>query len=134
MKFKQYLALTMATDGFVPTSQLRWDIRQNPRPTAREEAIAASVIEQANPRENITGHFPWGPEQQFVLQQLWVHADEIRAEWRDIPIRGAESLYSIEPTEQGDLPVPDAVKEPGVIHADLQDRIKEALGEKEEYE
>ena len=45
-------------------------IRKNPRKTAREEAIAAEIIEQANPREHITGHFPWGPEQQMVLQQL----------------------------------------------------------------
>ena len=44
MKFKQYLALVTSTDGSIPTPTFRWNIRQNKRPTAREEAIAAEVI------------------------------------------------------------------------------------------
>jgi hypothetical protein len=131
MKFKQYLQLIADPSGFVPTPHFHWEIRQNPRPTAREEAIAASVIEQANPRENITGHFPWGPEQQMVLRQLWIHPGREAVEWRDIEIEGAEKLFSYVSTEYGDLPVPDAVKEPGVVKGDFQQRIKEAISQPE---
>lgn len=127
MKFKQYLALITAPDGFIPTPHFRWEIRQNARSTAREEAIAAHVLEQANPRENITGHFSWGPEQQLVLQQLWIHPDREVTEWRDTPTKGAEELYSVVPTEHGDLPVPNAVKEPGVVQGDFQQRIRKIL-------
>jgi hypothetical protein len=120
-------------DGFTSTPHFRWDFRQNPRPTAREEAIAAKMIEEANPRENIAGHYPWGPEQQWVLQQLFVKLDEdVEAgpyEWRDVPRKGADALYSIEQTEHGDLPIPDAVGKPGVIQGDFRQRIREALGE-----
>jgi hypothetical protein len=131
MKFKQYLALISDPGGFVPTPRFHWDIRTNTRKTAREEAIAAEIIEQANPRENITGHFPWGPEQQMVLQQLWVHPERELAVWRDVPTKGDSELYSVEQTEHGELPVPNAVKEPGTIRGSFLDRIKEALGEDE---
>lgn len=128
MKFKQFLALTANLDGFFPTSRLRWVIRKNPRSTAREEAIAAKVLEAANPRENITGHFPWGPEEQPVLQQLWIHPDNELAKWRDVPTEGAEDLYSVEQTESGELPVPNIIKEPGTIRADFKQRLEELLG------
>lgn len=135
MKFKEYLALISSPDGFIPTPRLKWIIRQNVRKTAREEAIAAEVIKQANPRENITGHFPWGPEQQLVLQQLWIRPGPPPAaqtvEWRDIPIEGASDLSYIEETAFGPLPVPNAVKEPGTVRGDFSARIKEALGEDE---
>ena len=124
MKFKQYVALIAAPDGFLPTPQLRWVIRTNTRSTAREEAIAAKVIEQANPRENISGHFPWGPEEQLVLQQLWIRPNP-NYEWRDVPIEGAEDLYSI----QDGLPVPNAVKEPGQVVGDFKGRLGEILGD-----
>lgn len=129
MKFKQYLALIGDPKGFIPTPRFKWVIRQNPRKTAREEAIAAEVLKQANPRENITGHFPWGPEQQLVLQQLWIHPDREIAEWRDIPIEGASDLYSTEETEFGPLPVPNVIKEPGMIRGDFGKKIKEMLGD-----
>lgn len=142
MKFKQYLALLAGPDGFIPTPHLQWVIRKNTRSTAREEAIVAEVIKQANPRENITGHFPWGPEEQMVLQQLWIketktpsgyrdYAYDVREEWRDVPIEGAEDLFSTVSTEHGDMPVPDAVREPGVVRGDFQGRIREAMGEEE---
>lgn len=138
MKFKQYLTIITDHKGFFPTGRFQWVIRKNPRKTAREEAIAASVIEQANPRENITGHFPWGPEEQMVLQQLWVHPESHKGghrlqdhglDWRDVPTKGASELYSVEQTESGELPVPSAVKEPGQVEGDFQQRVKEILGE-----
>ena len=140
MKFKQFLQLISGPSGFFPTPQLRWIIRANPRSTAREEAIAAEVIKQANPRENITGHFPWGPEQQMVLQQLWINPNEMKAQhspcgswssvssayrWRDVPIEGSEQLYS----DQDGLPVPEAVREPGAVVGDFPGRLGEILGE-----
>ncbi len=131
MKFKQYLQLITDPNGFIPTPRFQWVIRQNPRKTAREEAIAAEVIEQANPRENITGHFPWGPEQQMVLQQLWIHPELEEAVWRDVPIRGASDLFSVEQTESGALPVPVAVKEPGQVVGDFPGKLREILGEEE---
>lgn len=127
MKFKQYLRFISGEDGFFPTPQLRWTIRVNPRNTAREEAIAAKVIEDANPRENITGHFPWGPEQQMVLQQLWIsdRGDVGMSEWRDVPIENAGQLYS----DEDGLPVPNAIKEPGQIVGDFPGRVRELLGD-----
>lgn len=129
MKFKDYLAAIADSSGFIPIARFHWVIRKNPRKTAREEAIAAEIIEQANPRENITGHFPWGPEQKLVLQQLWYHPTQHDAEWRDVPIKGTKDLFSTEETEHGELPVPNAVKEPGMVRGDFAARIKEALGE-----
>src|SRR3990167_1265043 len=118
MKFKQYLGTISDASGFFPTSALPQVIRKTAPPTAREEAIAASVIQQANPRENISGHFPWGPEEQMVLQQLWIRPDsdnELRNEWRDVPVERASELYSTVETEHGPLNVPNAVKEPGAV-------------------
>ena len=129
MKFKQYIALSTDSDGYVALPPCYWVIRKNPRPTAREEAIAARIIEEANPRENITHGFPWGPEQQMVLQQLWVHPESGDAKWKDVPVKGAKNLYTNVPTEHGDLPVPNAIKEPGVVRGDFGERIKEMLGE-----
>ena len=127
MKPKDYLSLITDHLGFVPTPLLQWVIRKNLRKTAREEAIAAEVVRQANPRENITGHFPWGPEEQMVLQQWWEAIDDnTKGEWRDVPIEGADSLYST--TEDG-LPVPNALKEPGQIPMDLHAKLKETLRE-----
>lgn len=132
MKFKQYLAFITAPDDFVPTPHFQWTIRKNPRKTAREEAIAAEVLQQANPRENITGHFPWGPEQQLVLQQLWIQPERELIEWRDVPTAGATELYSVEQTELGPLPVPNAIKEPGTVRGDFRQRLREILGEDHE--
>ena len=140
MKFKQYLALIADPDGFIPTPHFRWDIRKNTRETAREEAIAADILEQANPRENITWHFPWGKEEQMVLQQLWIHSgweaadtmtgkELLSPQWRDIPTPGAKDLYTTVPTDSGELPVPNAVKEPGVVKGDFQQRIHEMLSQ-----
>jgi hypothetical protein len=135
MKFKQLLQLLSDLDGFFPTPQLQWVIRKNPRNTAREEAIAAEVLKQANPRENISGSYPWGPEEKLVLQQLWVNSNfdgtEV-IEWRDVPIKGAEQLYSMTSTEFGDIPIPNAIKEPGQIKGDFQQRLNELLGGEEE--
>jgi len=131
MKFKQYLALMADPNGFIPTGRFQWDIRKNTRKTAREEAIAAEVFQKANPRENITGRFPWGPEEQFVLQQLWIHPERESAVWRDVPIAGASELYSVEQTEFGDLPVPRAINEPGTIQGDFKQRLGEILGEED---
>ena len=128
MKFKEYLQLISEPDGFVPTSRLQWVIHKNPRKTAREEAIAAEIIEKANPRENITGHYPWGAEEQMVLQQLWIHPEKELIEWRDVSTEKAAELYSVEETEFGDLPVPNAVKEPGMVRGDFGQRIREILG------
>ena len=133
MKFKQYLALIADEDGYFPTPRLRQIIRTNARKTAREEAIAAEIIKKANPRQNITGRFPWGAEEQLVLQQMWMNVDQrFQNQWRDVPIEGAEDLYTVEETEFGELPVPNAVKEPGQVRGDFEDRIKEALGEDHE--
>jgi hypothetical protein len=129
MKFKTYLALMADPGGAIPTPRLRWIIRKNPRKTGREEAIAAEVLRQANPRENITGHYPWGPEEQLVLQQLWLQPATGAALWRDVPVEGADTLYSVEQTDSGPLPIPNAVKDPGTIRGDFQQRIREALGE-----
>ena len=130
MKFKQYIALITDPAGFIPIPHhLRWSIKKNPRKTAREEAIAAEIIEKANPRENITGHFPWGAEEQMVLQQLWIHPEKELINWRDVPTEKAAELYSVEETEFGDLPVPNSIKEPGMVRGDFQQRIREILGE-----
>lgn len=125
MKFKTYLDAITSQDGFFPTPHLRWIIKKNSRPTAREEAIAAEVLVQANPRENITGHYGWGPEEQLVLQQLWIRPAQETAEWRDVPTHDAAKLFS----DQDGLPVPNAVKEPGQIVGDFRGRLKEILGE-----
>jgi len=111
--------------GFFPTWKLRWVIRKNTRHTSREEAIAAKIIEQANPRENITDRFPWGPEEQMILQQLWLHQDKGAREWRDVPIKGIEYLCTTVATDHGDMPVPNAVKEPGTVVGDFGKRLNE---------
>ena len=129
MKFQQFLKLITSPDGFVPTGHLCWTIRQNPRSTARQEAIAAEIIEKSNPRENITDHFPWGPEQQMILRQLWIHPKNELVEWRDVPIEDAENLFSTVDTKHGPLPVPNAINEPGFVKADFQQRIQELLGD-----
>jgi len=129
MKFKDYLALITAPNGFIPLPVFQWAIQKNPRKTAREEAIAAEVIRQANPRENISGSYPWGPEQQIVLQQLWINPDRDLIEWRDVPMPAGKTLYSVEDTQYGPLPVPNAIQQPETIVANFHDRIKEALGE-----
>lgn len=129
MKFKRYLEVICDPKGFVPTSRLQWIIRKNTRPTAREEAIAAKVLEDADPRQNISSRYPWGAEQQMVLQQLWILPASQLVEWRDVPTEGGQDLYSVEQTESGPLPVPDAVKEPGVIKGDFRQRLKELLGD-----
>lgn len=116
-------------NGFLPTPLFQWVIHTNPRHTAREEAIAAKVIEAANPRENITGRFPWGTEQSMVLQQLWIHPHSAETAWKDVPIKDAESLYSVHHTEYGELPVPNAVAQPETIKADFLKRLKEILRE-----
>ena len=129
MKFKRYQQLIADLNGFIPTPRFQWVIRKNERSTAREEAVLAEVMQKANPRENITGRFPWGAEEQMVLQQLWIHPIG-RSEWRDIPIRDAEALYSTEQTKSGEeFPVPNALKEPGMVKGDFPERLKEALGE-----
>ncbi len=129
MKFKTYLALITDPLGFIPIPRLQWVIKKNPRKTAREEAIAAEIIEVANPRENITGHYPWRAEEQMVLQQLWIHPEKELIEWRDVRTEKAAELYSVEETEFGDLPIPNILKEPGMVRGDFQQRIREILGE-----
>jgi hypothetical protein len=123
MKFREYLQTITGHDGFFPTAHLRRVIRRNDRPTAREEAIAAKVIEQANPRENITGHYPWGPEEQFAWQQLWIRETPAAAEWRDVPTAGAEDLYTVD----DGLPIPNAVRQPAIVEMDLHQRVREIL-------
>jgi len=125
MKFKHYLASIADADDFIPTPRFRWVIRKNPRKTAREEAIAAEVIQQANPRENITGRFPWGPEQQMVLQQAWINPDSESPEWRDVPIEGANELCS----DDDGIPIPNAVKEPGQVRGNFPQKLREVLGD-----
>jgi len=129
MKFKQYIDSLADGSGFFPAMELRWLIRKNPSRTAREEAIAASIIQQANPRENISGHFPWGPEEQMVLQQLWIHWESEKTEWRDVPVHEAATMFSTVETEHGPLNVPNAVREPGTVTGDFRQRITEILGE-----
>lgn len=131
MKFKQYVQLIADGSGSIPTPHLRRRILRNPRPTAREEAIAAKILEEANPRENITGHHPWGPEQQVVWEQLWIDPATRMTEWRSISIVDAEKFYTTVPTKHGDLPVPNAILEPGVIQGDFNQRIKEVLGDQD---
>lgn len=123
MKFKDYLATISDSSGFFPLPHLRWIIKKNTRPTAREEAIAAEVIRQANPRENISGSYPWGPEEQMILQQLWTDGTDIQ--WRNVPVHAADSLYSV----QDGLPVPNAVNEPGAVVGDFRERLSEILGD-----
>jgi hypothetical protein len=129
MKFKEYLALITDEDGFIPLPHFKWVIQKNPRKTAREEAIAAEVIRQANPRENITGHFPWGPEEQLVLQQLWIKPETEQTQWRDVPILDADELYTVKKTKHGDLPVPNAVNKPGMVRGNFKKRLREIFGE-----
>ena len=129
MKFQKYLQLITDSAGFIPIARFQRVIRKNPRKTAREEAIAAEIIEKSNPRENISGHFPWGPEEQFVLQQLWIHPERELIEWRDVPTEQASELYSVEDTEYGELPVPNAIKEPGMVRGDFRQRLRELLSE-----
>ena len=129
MKFKQYLQIVTDPAGFIPSPRFQWVIRKNPRKTAREEAIAAQIIEKANPRENISGRYPWDKEEQMVLQQLWINPDQEIVVWRDVPTAKASELYSVEDTEFGELPVPNSIKQPGMIRADFQQRISELLGE-----
>ncbi len=132
MKFKQYLGRICDAKGFFPTPELRWVIRKNTSPTSREEAIAAKVIEAANPRQNITGHAGWGPEEQMVLQQRWLRPENPdmelwRENWRDVPVEGAAQLYSTVETEHGPLNVPNSIKEPGVIIGDFYPGDSDAI-------
>lgn len=129
MKFKQYLQLITDPEGFIPTPRFKWTIRQNQRQTAREEAIAGEILKQSNPRENITYSYPWGPEQQMVLQQLWIHSEIEEAEWRDIPTQGASELYSVVDTEFGEMPVPNSIREPEIVRGDFHDKLKEIIGD-----
>ena len=128
MTFEQFMSLFCDSRGFVPTPAFRRVLQKNTRSTAREEAIAHEVLRQANPRENISGSHPWQPEEQWVLQQLWIH-DTLDPEWREIPTLDAH-LYEMEATPDGqELPVPNAVKQPGAIPMDLAAKIREAMGE-----
>jgi hypothetical protein len=130
VKFKDYLAAITNSTGSIPLPHLRWIIRKNTRNTAREEAIAAEVLRQANPRENISGHFGWGPEEQTVLQQLWMNPGQEVSEWRDVPTHDTAKLFSTEQTKYGPMPVPNAIDQPGQIHhADFHERLKEILGD-----
>jgi hypothetical protein len=129
MKFKQFLAQLADQDGFIPTAHLRWVIRSNTRNTAREEAIAAEVIRQANPRENITGSFPWGPEQSMILQQLWRKTDGSDSQWRDVTTHDADKLFSTHQTKQGPLPVPNTFSDPEEIQPNFKQRLAELLGD-----
>ena len=127
MKPKEYMALIADDEGFIPTPRLRRIIRQNLRNTAREEAIAAKVIEDANPRECITGRHPWGEEEQFILQQLWICPTKLLV-WRDVPTLDSH-LYSTQDTKYGPLPIPESIKQPETVPMDLQAKVREALGE-----
>lgn len=124
MKFREYVNLIKDPDGFFPTLRLRRIIRRNTRKTAREEAIAAEVIRQANPRSNITGHYPWSTEEQFVFQQLWVRESPSAVEWRDIPTAGEKELFTV---DESGLPIPNALKEPEVVEMDLYGKVRELL-------
>ena len=121
MKFKDYILSATSSDGYIAVPRFRQVIRKNPRKTAREEAIAAEVIRQANPRQTITGHYPWGPEEQLVLQQLWISKKD--EEWRDVPIVD-DGLYS---AGKDDIPIPEAVREPGAVIGDFVERLREIL-------
>ena len=126
MKFKQYLAfISSDPNGFIPTPHMRQIIRKNDRPTVREEAILGKLIESADPRHNITGHYGWNQEEQLVLQQLWIREAPVASEWRDVPTEGADELYTT--TEEG-IPVPNAVNQPEVLHMDINERLREILG------
>jgi hypothetical protein len=125
MKFREYLALMSDDAGFIPTPHLRRVIRKNTRPTAREEAIAASVLEQANPRDNISGHAGWDKEETVVLQQLWIQPESGTTQWRDVPTLDSH-LYST--TESG-MPVPNAVRQPEAVPMDLYAKVRQALGQ-----
>ena len=128
MKFREYLDLVTDQEGFIPLPYFREVIHKNTRPTAREEAIAASILEQANPRENISGHAGWGQEESYVLQQPWIQPETGELEWRDVP-RLDRHLYSTQDTKLGPLPVPNAVRKPETIPMDLYAKVREALGE-----
>ena len=127
MKPKTYLSIITDERGFIPTPHLRRVLVKNTRKTAREEAIAAKIIEAASPRENISGSHPWGPEEQIAIQQLWIH-DDGHTEWRPIPFDDSD-LYTVQNTEYGDLPVPNAVRQPAAVPMDLAQKVREALGE-----
>jgi hypothetical protein len=129
VKFKDYVTWLADDRGFIPTPRFRQVIHRNDRNTAREEAIVAEVIQKANPRENITGRHPWGPEESVRLQQLWMNPNSEQAEWRDVPITGESKLFTVEETEHGDLPVPNAIREPGMVQGDFGSRLKELLGD-----
>jgi hypothetical protein len=129
MKPKQYLSLIADSNGFIPIPRFRWVIQKNPRKTAREEAIVGEILKQANPRENISGCYPWGPEEKMVLQQVWIHPDSEIVVWRDVPIHGTDDLYSTVDTEFGELPVPNSIREPEMIRGDFGQRLKEILGD-----
>jgi len=126
MKPKDYLAIITDKDGWIATPHIHKVLRKNSRNTAREEAIAHEVIKQANPRENISGSHPWGPEEKWVYVQLWVHP-KLGSQWRDVPTSN-EPGYTIEDTQQGELPIPDAVRQPAAVPMDLQARVREVLG------
>lgn len=131
MKFRDYLSLLSDPSGFFPTPLLQLALHTNPRTTAREEAIAASILEQANPRQNISSHFPWGPEQSLVLQQLWFNPSSSppSSQWRDIPFPQSSSLFSSVHTDSGEsLPVPNAILHPSSIQADFNQRLNQILG------
>jgi len=128
VKFREYLDLIGDEGGWIPLPRFREVVRHNTRPTSREEAIAASVLEQANPRENISGHAGWGQEETIALEQLWIHLETSELQWRDVP-RLDKHLYSIQDTRLGPLPVPNAVRKPETIPMDLRAKIREALGE-----
>ena len=129
MKFKQYLQAISDNHGFFPTNHLKWTVQKNPRPTAREEAIAAQILEQANPRENISAHAGWDKEETLVLQQLWLNPTSHETQWRDVPNQDLEDLYSTKNTKYGPMPVPNAISQPETVKADFTDKIREALGE-----
>lgn len=125
MKFKDYVKL-ISEGGFIPLPRFKWALKKNPRKTAREEAIAASVIQQANPRENISGSHPWGPEESWILQQLWINPDTEEIEWRDI-LKYDKHLYTNVETEYGPIPIPNSIKEPEILPMDLQEKLRELL-------
>ena len=128
MKFREYLDLICDEEGWIPIPHVREVIRENTRSTAREEAIAASILEQANPRENLSGHAGWDQEETWVLEQLWIHLETSELQWRDVP-RHDQHLYTTQETRLGPLPVPNAVRKPETIPMDLRAKIREALGD-----
>lgn len=124
MKFKQYLSIMVDDRGFFPIPKFRWVLNKNTRKTAREEAIAASVLQQANPRENISKSHPWGPEEQWILQQAWIHPETLEVELRPVPFND-KHLYTTAETEHGPLPIPNAIKEPEILPMDLHEKLRE---------